>query len=106
MSDFLGDELLEALKGIGASFPDPEAALLLIEVFLDQAADVRASDALGRVRELLGDTPHGLALDRVLFGPSSSLRKAAKSVGVSHVGLAKSEAKVRAQLPPELQFRS
>jgi len=97
---FLGDELLEALQEHGAKFEDPEAALLMIECFLDAAADQRAADSLRRYHQRLrAEGPGGMALARVIFGSPNSQREDAEIAGCSHTWLQKLEADIRSQLP-------
>jgi hypothetical protein len=103
-TNFPSDELLEALEAVGARFDDPIAALIVIESYQDAMGDARAAEAMARIRRELQDTPAGLALDRVLFGPNSSQRQAAKVVGTSRTTLARLEAEIRERVPPPLQW--
>jgi hypothetical protein len=102
---FLSDELLDGLKAAGAVFSDETAALIVAEAYLDAAGDQRAAEAMQRIRESLRESPAGLALDRVIFGPTQSQRKDAQTVGVSRTTLARQEAEIRACVPPPLQWQ-
>jgi hypothetical protein len=90
--------LIRALEDTGATFPDPPAAVALIEQAFEAAGDQRGADCLARMAARLGGTSSGEALCRVISGDTEPLRDTAARVGVSHVALFKQEKTIRKRL--------
>jgi hypothetical protein len=98
MSDTdLSDAIAEALAGAGVA---PTGHLVeALESLVIEWAIQRAAEALHDIGLRLGDTATGHAFRRAVLGDDEEpVRKVAERVGVSHVALVKSAAKIRQRL--------